>query len=189
MKDRIKKFLAIIIFVTLLFNAYTAFSLRHTEKTIGESTVYSQRQINSALNTAARCFLPILTECKVTKLYYDEEWNINLCHEVRIFDENKELHLMKDGKMLVGRLVVDGMGENVSYVDSIAPMWGYATESEKGFTRLQDEPRKLELTVPANIVKEKRCGLVTRNYVVSDDESGLSGYGDYRYLGLQELEV
>ena len=77
MKDRIKKFLAIIIFVTLLFNAYTAFSLRHTEKTIGESTVYSQRQINSALNTAARCFLPILTECKVTKLYYDEEWNIN----------------------------------------------------------------------------------------------------------------
>lgn len=119
----------------------------------------------------------------------NEEWNINLCHEVRIFDEGKELHLMKDGKMLVGRLVVDGIGKNVSYVDSIAPMWGYATESEKGFTRLQDEPRKLEMTVPANIVKGKRCGLVTRNYVVSDDESGLSGYGDYRYLGLQELEV
>lgn len=77
MKDRIKKFLAIIIFVTLLFNAYTAFSLRYTEKTIGESAIYSEREINSALDTAARCFLPILTECKVTKLYYDEEWNIN----------------------------------------------------------------------------------------------------------------
>ncbi|MBQ7903664.1 MAG: hypothetical protein IJ362_08045 [Oscillospiraceae bacterium] len=77
MKDRTKKILTVIIFVTLLFNAYTAFSLRHTEKIIGESTLYSERQINSALNTAARCFLPILTECKVTKLYYDEEWNIN----------------------------------------------------------------------------------------------------------------
>lgn len=119
----------------------------------------------------------------------DEDWNINLCHEVRIFDVDKELHLMKDGKMLVGRLVTDGIGENVSYVDSIAPMWGYAADTENGFTRLQDEARKLELTVPANIAKGKRCGLVTRNYVVTDDESGLSGYGDYRYLGLQELEV
>lgn len=77
MKDKTKKIITVIIFVTLLFNAYTAFSLRHTEKTIGKSTLYSERQINSALNTAARCFLPILTECKVTKLYYDEEWNIN----------------------------------------------------------------------------------------------------------------
>ncbi len=77
MKYRTKKIFTVIIFVTLLFNAYTAFSLRYTEKTIGESSIYSERQINSALNTAARCFLPILPECKVTKLYYDEDWNIN----------------------------------------------------------------------------------------------------------------
>jgi len=78
MKDRTKKIFTVIIFVTLLFNAYTAFSLRHTEKTIGESDIYSERQINSALNTAARHFLPILTECKVNKLYYDEETNLRL---------------------------------------------------------------------------------------------------------------
>jgi len=78
MKDKTKKIITVIIFVTLLFNTYTAFSLRHTEKTIGESTLYSERQINSALNTAARHFLPILTECKVDKLYYDEETNLRL---------------------------------------------------------------------------------------------------------------
>ncbi|MBQ6850430.1 MAG: hypothetical protein IJN77_05270 [Oscillospiraceae bacterium] len=78
MKDSTKKIFTVIIFVTLLFNAYTAFSLRHTEKTIGESDIYSERQINSALNTAARHFLPILTECKVNKLYYDEETNLRL---------------------------------------------------------------------------------------------------------------
>jgi len=76
MKDRIKKFLAIIIFVTLLFNAYTAFSLRHTEKTIGESAIYSEREINSALNTAARYSFPIMPNCRFTKFYYDEQSNI-----------------------------------------------------------------------------------------------------------------
>ena len=77
MRNKTKIFLAFIICITLLFNGYTAFSLRHTEKIIPESAIYSEREINSALNSAARCFLPILTECKVTKLYYDEGWNIN----------------------------------------------------------------------------------------------------------------
>ena len=76
MKDKISKILVFFIISALLFNAYTAFSLRHTEKIMSESAIYSEREIDSALNTAARCFLPILTECKVTKLYYDEDWNI-----------------------------------------------------------------------------------------------------------------
>ena len=45
------------------------------EKIIPQSDIYSKIELNSALNTAARHFLPILTECKVNKLYYDEETN------------------------------------------------------------------------------------------------------------------
>ena len=63
--------------VCVFICGYTAFSLRHTEKVIPQSDIYSAREINSAMNSAARCFLPILTECKVTKLYYDETVNIN----------------------------------------------------------------------------------------------------------------
>ncbi len=74
--DRIVNALTVVTMVILLFAGYTAFSLRHTEKEIPQSEIYTEREINSALNTAARCFLPILTECKVTRLYYDEEWNI-----------------------------------------------------------------------------------------------------------------
>ncbi len=76
MKDRLLKIIALMLTVTLLFNAYIAFSLRYTEKIIPESEIYSATEINSALNAAARCFLPILTECKVTRLYYDEARNI-----------------------------------------------------------------------------------------------------------------
>ena len=76
MKEKTVNFLEILIILCTVFAVYTAFSLRHTEKIIPKSEIYSKLEINSALNTAARCFPPILTECKVTKLYYDEESNV-----------------------------------------------------------------------------------------------------------------
>lgn len=76
MKDKTKKIITVIIFVTLLFNAYTAFSLRHADKVSGESAIYSEREINSALNTAARYSFPIMPNCRFTKFYYDEQSNI-----------------------------------------------------------------------------------------------------------------
>lgn len=76
MKDKIKKVLAVIIITTLIFNAYTVFSLRHADKVSGESAIYSEREINSALNTAARYSFPIMPNCRFTKFYYDEQSNI-----------------------------------------------------------------------------------------------------------------
>lgn len=119
-----------------------------------------------------------------------DKWNVSQCLEVRIFNDSKELYFVKSGNMLTGRLRIDGSGKENVYVDSVAPIWGKATGSDGKFTELRDEARKLYITIPADVAKDKRCGLITRNYVVSDDDdSGLSGYGDYRYLALQELGV
>lgn len=118
-----------------------------------------------------------------------DSWNVAQCQEMRIFNDSKELYLMKSGDKLTGRLRIDGSGEDTAYVDSVAPIWGKAAGSDGEFTELRDEARKLYITIPADVAKDKRCGLVTRSYVVSDEASGLSGYGDYRYLALQELGV
>lgn len=76
--SRLSNVIKLIFFIIVLLWGYTAFSLRHTEKIIPQSDIYSKIELNSALNTAARHFLPILTECKVNKLYYDEETNLRL---------------------------------------------------------------------------------------------------------------
>ncbi len=74
--SKLSNIIKILFAVVVLLWGYTTFSLRHTEKIIPDSQIYSKTELNSALNTAARHFPIILTECKVTKLYYDEEWNI-----------------------------------------------------------------------------------------------------------------
>ena len=75
---KLSNLIKVIFAIIVLLWGYTAFSLRHTEKIIPQSDIYSKIELNSALNTAARHFLPILTECKVDKLYYDEETNLRL---------------------------------------------------------------------------------------------------------------
>ena len=75
---KLSNLIKVIFAIIVLLWGYTVFSLRHTEKIIPQSDIYSKIELNSALNTAARHFLPILTECKVGKLYYDEETNLRL---------------------------------------------------------------------------------------------------------------
>lgn len=117
------------------------------------------------------------------------EWNIDLCQEFRVFDTDKEIYLVKNINEFIGRMRKDGEGAETKFIDSVAPMWGCSAENNGDFCKLKDVSRKLSLTIPADIPAGKYCGLVTRNYVVTDNESGLSGYGDYRYLALQEIEV
>ena len=76
MKNKLFKIFITLIAVCIFFAGFTAFSLRHTEKIIPESEIYSKSEINSALNTAARCSVVILPNCKITRLYYDEDLNI-----------------------------------------------------------------------------------------------------------------
>ena len=59
--SRLSNVIKVIFAIIVLLWGYTVFSLRHTEKIIPQSDIYSKAEINSALNTAARHFLPILT--------------------------------------------------------------------------------------------------------------------------------
>ena len=44
--------------------------------------------------------------------------------ELRIFNEEEELHLKKSGGQWIGRRRKDGAGEMVEYIDSISRFWG-----------------------------------------------------------------
>ena len=101
--------------------------------------------------------------------------------EIRVFDEQEELHLVRQGNRFSGRLVQDGAGEACSYVDSLARLWGERTAAADGFVQLQDKARKLLLTVPCT--EEAACyGLVTRNYIGYAEKTGQAGYTDYRFV-------
>ncbi|MBQ8604819.1 MAG: hypothetical protein IJ410_08280 [Oscillospiraceae bacterium] len=62
-------FTAILIIV---FNGYTVFSLRNTDKTILHTGVYTERRVNSAMNTVSRYFTVFYPDCKLTRLYTNE---------------------------------------------------------------------------------------------------------------------
>lgn len=69
MKNKLINTLTIITMAAILFVGYTAFSLRHTEKTMLHTGTYSEKQINSAMNTVARHFTLRYPDCKLTRLY------------------------------------------------------------------------------------------------------------------------
>ena len=73
LKDRLIRFLAVAAFLIMIFSAFTAFSLRNTEKTIEHTGVYTQRQVNSAMNHVARHFSVKYLDCKLLQLYTDEK--------------------------------------------------------------------------------------------------------------------
>ena len=104
--------------------------------------------------------------------------------ELRVFNEQEELHLVRSGEKLTGRLAQDGAGEQQSYVDSISPLWGKTSgEAPAGYARLKDEDRQLELVVPVS-EQGSRYGLVTRNYIMASPLTYQAGYGDYRYVSI-----
>ena len=76
MENKLSKIVAVLIAVGIFFAGFTVFSLRYAEKIIPESELYTKSEINSALNTASRCSVVVLPNCKITKLYYDEDANI-----------------------------------------------------------------------------------------------------------------
>ena len=105
--------------------------------------------------------------------------------ECRIFNANEEIHLRRFGDKFIGRYVHDDLnGAGNFYVDSFARLWGEEISSENGWTKLEDASRKISMTIPA-IGGEKLYGLTTRNYIADDDETGLSGYVDYRFVATE----
>ena len=119
------------------------------------------------------------------KFFSTEAFDVDDWLECRIFNANEEIHLRRFGDKFIGRYVHDDLnGAGNFYVDSFARLWGEEISSENGWTKLEDASRKISMTIPA-IGGEKLYGLTTRNYIDDDDETGLSGYVDYRFVAIE----
>ena len=110
--------------------------------------------------------------------------------ECRIFNRSAELHLKRDGQNFVGRYVCDTQGEKIARVDSFARLWGERDEnfSADDWIALRDKPRKIFMEIPCSDGGKKYYGLLTRNYVGCDAETGLSGYVDYRFVAIEPAD-
>lgn len=113
--------------------------------------------------------------------------NFNDWLECRIFNEQEEFHLKRSGKNFVGRYIRDEAGAGKFYVDSFARLWGERDKnfSTDGWIKLEDKPRKISMEIPCDDGNKKYYGLLTRNYIGSDDATGLSGYVDYRFVAIE----
>ena len=105
--------------------------------------------------------------------------------ECRIFNECEELHLKREGELFSGRYIRDEVGSGKFYVDSFARLWGENSSEADGWIKLVDTSRKLSMTIPCNDYGKKFYGLKTRNYIDSDETTGLSGYVDYRFVAIE----
>ena len=125
------------------------------------------------------------------KLAGDVAKNCSLWLELRVFNEEEELHLKKSGDLWLGRWRKDGAGEATEYVDSISRFWGEMVEAAdlpEGYMKLEDAARKLKQILPRAEEHAKYYGLVTRSYI-GYEATGQAGYADYRYVRIAAADV
>lgn len=125
------------------------------------------------------------------KLAGDVAKNCSLWLELRVFNEEEELHLKKSGDLWLGRWRKDGAGEATEYVDSISRFWGEMVEAAdlpEGYMKLEDAARKLKQILPQAEEHAKYYGLVTRSYI-GYEATGQAGYADYRYVRIAVADV
>ena len=125
------------------------------------------------------------------KLAGDAAKKCSLWLELRVFNEEEELHLKKSGDLWLGRWRKDGVGEATEYVDSISRFWGEMAEAAdlpEGYMKLEDAARKLKQILPQSEERAKYYGLVTRSYI-GYEATGQAGYADYRYVRIAAADV
>lgn len=108
--------------------------------------------------------------------------------ECRIFNETAELHLKRIENKFFGRYVTETEGAENFYADSFSRFWGENPGKVNGFIKLLDRQRKLCMQIPCENKNSKWYGLLTRNYISSDETTGLSGYTDYRFVAIETAE-
>ena len=112
--------------------------------------------------------------------------------EVRVFNDNEELHLLKQGGSFQGRYRKDGEGAESEYIDSASRFWGRKTESQEcaeGFMRLVDSDRKLQMLLPVVDEDAEYYALETRSYVGINEKTAQAGYVDYRFKAILPVFV
>ena len=108
--------------------------------------------------------------------------------ECRIFNETAELHLKRIGNKFIGRYISEVEGTGNFYADSFSRFWGENCGTDEGYVKLLDRQRKLYMEIPCVENNSKWYGLLTRNYISSDERTGLSGYSDYRFVAIEPAE-
>ena len=89
--------------------------------------------------------------------------------EIRAFDKDEELHLLKNGLCYVGRIVRDN-DDGVDYyevVDDLYKIWG---QVNFGVTNVLSEDRGIQIKLPFNIDKDKLLFAKVRNYFTAEGE-------------------
>lgn len=115
-----------------------------------------------------------------------------LIFELRVFNEQEELHLRKQGRMLKGRYRKDTEGEEAEYVDSVSRFWGKRDQTEDGnagYITLKDADRKLSMELPDIGTTANYYALETRSYVGISPRTAQAGYVDYRFKAIIPADV
>jgi len=108
--------------------------------------------------------------------------------ELRIFNEEMELHLLRSDDKLKGRFIRDAGEQAREHVDSISRFWGEREASEDCLC-LVDRSRKLRLELPQVAGDGQYYGLVTRAYIGIHPRTHQAGYVDYRFLRIACADV
>ena len=122
------------------------------------------------------------------KLFSTKEITPQYWLECRIFNETEELHLKRIENKLRGRYITEIEGAENFYADSFSRFWGENSGTADGFIKLIDKQRKLFMEIPCEKINAKWYGLLTRNYISSEEKTGLSGYIDYRFVAIESAE-
>ncbi len=108
--------------------------------------------------------------------------------ELRVFNDDAELHLKRYGDKLKGRFIRDAGQESREHVDSIARLWGECSSNENCLC-LDDHNRKLHMELPKSEDKALYYGLVTRNYIGINPRTHQAGYVDYRFVRIASADI
>ena len=118
-----------------------------------------------------------------------QELCIDNLQELRIFDRQSELHLIRTDNQFTGRFIADsGMDKELMYVDTFSRLFGKSTGTADGFATLIDNSRQTAFKIPVSIAADKHCGLITRNYIEEIGNMGQLSYTDYRFVALESAE-
>lgn len=118
------------------------------------------------------------------EFYGNEEFDPKYLLQLRVFDQDKELHIRRKGEhRFLLRYRTDGEGEPVEAVEAYQMLWGRSRDDVPGWVRLS-EKRGVELILPwdRTLKKGSRLWLRTRNYIGYNEETQQAGYLDSRFI-------
>lgn len=106
--------------------------------------------------------------------------------QLRVFNEQEELYLQRQGDKYYLQYINDELGEkSMVCVDSSSQFFGKRVQAElsRGFVQLWEPGRKIRLVLPASKEAET-YQLITRSYVQYDAKTGQAGYSCYRWVAV-----